>query len=307
MHPDHEDNSPHHNCSLNFKRLLCNSCNTKKGIEYHNLVKAHTEFNTSWLHSDYSLWGFDSELRARQNDCVCVPVYVSASASVNKATSMSVAAHGGNGNGKGKHEDVPALKPEIPFKEEFEIVTHVRPMSEMVEVRKKEKPKEVGLELHIERAETMNHIIPRDTQVQEDYEDSYSGSQIKNKEQEPKYFLYFILMMRLGYRFKARDAKEKFALNLNIPRGTIKNHYLPTMSCYFTRDEQGFFTETREPDTKTFLEDVEIIHLIKAWKENNGRLEGTRFWKLVELYADVLDMTTIELVNMIAESPKMRP
>lgn len=142
----------------------------------------------------------------------------------------------------------------------------------------------------------LHSIIPRDRQEIDDHEETDTSSQSKNKKNEPKYCLYFMLQVKLGHKFRATDAKAGFSLFLNIPHGTIRNHYYSRMSKYFERDEQGIFLDQRKPSVKPFLEESEIERML------TGRIDDD----LLALYSEALQMTKDDLLQMLRNAPVLQ-
>jgi len=171
--------------------------------------------------------------------------------------------------------------------DEYESVHNVKPVSESWIVRRKEVKQDKVI---------LHSIIPRDRQEMDDHEDTNTSSQSTNKKNEPKYCLYFMLRVKLGHRFRATDAKGEFALFLNIPHGTVRNHYYSKMSRYFERDEHGVFIDKRKQNVKPFIEESEIERML------TGRIDDS----LLSLYADTLEMGTDELLQMLRDAPVLK-
>lgn len=226
-----------------------------------NIEKGFTEPNdTAWLMSSYPA-------SSRQKERVCVPMSASGIESL--------------------------LMPDEEIIEVGEKVQirKVRPFSSVVytlsmdELKKRKQPK---MALH--------SIIPRDRQELDDHEETDTSSQSRNKKNEPKYCLYFMLQVKLGHRFRATEAKGEFSLLLNIPHGTIRNHYYSKMSKYFERDEQGFFIDKRKPKVKPFIEELEIERML------TGRIDET----LLALYVRTLEMPRDEVMQMLRDAPVLQ-
>lgn len=160
----------------------------------------------------------------------------------------------------------------------------------------------VSVERNVEVRPQVHSIIPRDRQEMDDTADTDTTSENRSDTNWPKYALYFLLKVKLGYQFRATDAINNFAQVLAIRRGTVNNHYYKTMSRYFERDVKGNFMDVRKPDARPYLEESEIESLIAAHKR--GTIH--EYADMLALYQETLGFSYKELIDLFENAPALQ-